>query len=122
MEKIRSISRVIAIIMLPAIFALYYNGKTNEHLHIKNGRLIAHSHPFKSNSNHDPIQKHHHSPGVLHLLSLIGSNFTDGSDCLNFIEIEAVPETGFTHNIFKKTEVYCPVIFHFGLRAPPYFS
>lgn len=122
MKKIRSISRIIAIALLPAVFALYYNAKANEHMHIQNGNLISHSHPYKNNSSKEPIQKHQHNPGILHLMNIIGDNFSDGSASIEVVEIAPTPETAFTHNQFQYKNHFSAIIRHFGLRAPPFNS
>jgi len=73
MGAFRNTRNLVLILLIPALFLLYYNSAANWHFHLlKNGTLIEHSHPYsKATSPGSPFASHNHSASDLLYLDMI---------------------------------------------------
>ena len=62
------------LLFIPVISWLFINYTLNSHIHIKNGYVITHSHPFEnSKKSQSPFQSHKHTDFEFAILDLISN-------------------------------------------------
>ncbi|MBE9480625.1 MAG: hypothetical protein IMY69_02895 [Bacteroidetes bacterium] len=69
---------VFIVLLLPAIFGLFFNQATNGHYHkLPNGEIVHHSHPYHHQDNHEsPFENHPHSESEYFILALLSNPLT----------------------------------------------
>ena len=92
------------------------------HVHLANGRVIVHSHPFKANKNNNsPFQSHNHSASGYNLIQQLNETSLDETPANITVEatdkiISAISIRNFSPFINSKVQSLAQ------LRAPPGYS
>ena len=119
-RKIVNISKISFSFLLIAIFGWYYASVSlNKHMHIVNGIVVSHSHPYDGNGDNpnSPIKSHEHSSSIYIL-----PDQPAGSILLSaIVQVSPCPNFNFT---FLPVVVVCiqpeqHEVTSNGLRAPP---
>jgi len=117
-KRIRLYSSGLVICLLSLFGVLWYNNVYNHHIHIySNGRIIAHSHPYKDFGNENsPYKSHKHTS--LELISIESLNLIYFTASLLFLALNFARKRSY----FEVIRSFHPISFRFFIheRAPPY--
>ena len=118
----RKFSKIIILLVSPAIMLLFFNATSNKHKHIlANGRVIEHAHPFKSDNSPTPFQNHKHSPFELTLLSFLSNaiGLVPFLLAIAFINFQLRKKRS---GVYVKSFVTNALVGNYSGRAPPILS
>ena len=110
---------IILLLAIPLIIGFQFGQSNFSHYHtLKNGKVIKHSHPYKTNGKAGSIPKHNHSSSELMLLQLFDGNFSAEFQTVNTDDItpkyldDKLPIFEYQFYSFSKKN-------RFLLRGPP---
>ena len=121
MNNYRALSKIIILVVSPAILLLFFNSSWNTHKHIlANGQIIEHAHPFKAKNSSTPYQNHQHTSYEQFFISFANKQFSTVlfSAVLITIFFKLLKTEYIKPNLLTVVNNYAE---NYSGRAPPFF-